>query len=191
MKKRSYLLILLAAVLTVCILVQPALAYFTDRTNAKGSIPVTFGTTTELYESVVGFTKTISIGNTGDPETDELIWVRARAYAGVTYPLAVTLADGWYDGEDGWYYYGTPLVPGATQDPPAAGSVTTGLKVEVTEIPEADAGDHMYTQINVAVIYETASVHYGEDGNILPANWNIILDNGTSAPGGSGSEGGN
>ena len=193
MKKRSYLLILLAAVLTVCILVQPALAYFTDRTNATGSIPVVFGTTTELYEDVDDFIKTVIIGNTGDPETDELIWVRARAYAGVTYPLEVTLADGWYDGEDGWYYYETPLVPGATDDPETspAGSVTTGLKVEVTEIPEADAGDHMYTQINVAVVYETASVHYNEDGTIKPANWNIILDNGTSAPGGSGSEGGN
>ncbi len=192
MKKRSYLLILMAAVLMVCILVQPALAYFTDRTHADGSILVNFGTTTELNESVTGFSKTITIGNTGEVGKAESVWVRARAYAGSTYTLEVTLGDGWVDGNDGWYYYNTPLVPGASETPPVAGSVTTGLQVEITDgIPDAAAEDHMYAQINVAVVYETASVHYDEQGNILDANWNIILDNGTSAPGGSGSEGGN
>ncbi|MBR0482332.1 MAG: hypothetical protein IJJ48_07670 [Firmicutes bacterium] len=192
MKKRSYLLILFAVVLAVCILVQPALAYFTDRTHASGSIPVNFGTITRINETVVGFTKTVTIGNTGEVGKAEAVWVRARAYAGTTYPLVVTLGDGWYyrgdedDGGDGWYYYNIPLVPGASEDPPVVGSLTTGLKVEVTGIPEADAGDHMYAQINVAVVYETTSVHYSEDGSIKPANWNIILDNGQSLPSGSG-----
>ena len=132
MKRRSYLLILLAAALVLCAAVTPALAYFTDRTRAVGSIPVTFGTKTVIDEDIDGLRKVVTIKNTGgdDPDNAEPVWVRARADAGAQYTLTVTCGAGWSAGDDGWYYYATPVEVGATTSPENQTGELVGLVVE-------------------------------------------------------------
>ena len=123
----------------------------------------------EIQEDFKDWTKTVSIENTeGSP-----VWIRARAYAGVTYPLVVTGESGWYDGGDGWWYYSAPVADFET---------TANLYVSITGIPAADAEDHQFASFNVAVVYESTRVHYGEDGEPLAADWNAVLDTGTAAP---------
>ena len=112
MKRRTYFLSLLALLLIACAMVQPALAYFTANTQADGMVPLNFGYKTEIYEDVKDFVKTVTIQNTGEADKADPIWVRARAFAGTTYPLVPTVAEPWYDGGDGWYYYTKVLQPG-------------------------------------------------------------------------------
>ena len=169
MKRKRLLLMLAAVILTACAAIQPALAYFTSNSQADGAIPITLGSRTEIQEDFKDWTKTVSIENTeGSP-----VWIRARAYAGVTYPLVVTGESGWYDGGDGWWYYSAPVAEFET---------TANLYVSITGITAADAEDHQFASFNVAVVYESTRVHYGEDGEPLAADWNAVLDTGTAAP---------
>lgn len=180
MKRRTYFLSLLALLLIACAMVQPALAYFTANTQADGMVPLNFGYKTEIYEDVKDFVKTVTIQNTGEADKADPIWVRARAFAGTTYPLVPTVAEPWYDGGDGWYYYRTPLMPQAT---------TQGtLSFAITGIPDKEAEDHDFAQFNVAVVYESITAYYnfnaeGQPTDFKPADWTAkILDSATSSP---------
>ena len=61
----------------------------------------------------------------------------------------------------------------------------------MTGIPDKEDEDHAFTQIVVGVVYETTAVRYAEDGSVLDADWELILDTGTITPGNGGEEGGN
>ena len=186
MKRKTLFLSLLALVLIVCAMVQPALAYFTANTQADGKIPLNFGYETKIEEGYKDFVKTVTIQNTGEAGKADPIWVRARAYSGSTYPLVPTVAEPWYyggdnpDGTKGWYYYRTPLMPQET---------TKGtLSFEITGIPDKEAEDHDFTQFNVAVVYESITAYYKFDANgqpdgFEPADWTAKkLDTGSSSP---------
>ena len=67
MKRKTLFLSLLALVLIVCAMVQPALAYFTANTQADGKIPLNFGYETKIEEGYEDFVKTVTIQNTGVP----------------------------------------------------------------------------------------------------------------------------
>ena len=190
MKKKTYFLSLLAIALIMCCVLQPALAYFTANAQADGSVGLYFSTSVEMKEEVKDFAKGVSIENNGGehPEYADPVWVRVKAFSGVTYPLEVTGlaeegADGWYyDETDEWYYYSVPV---------EVGSSTDTITFTVTGIPDKEDEDHQFTQIVVGVVYETTAVYYDADGNVLPANWELKLDTGTIAPGNGGEEGGN
>ena len=190
MKKKTYLLSLLAIALIMCCVLQPALAYFTANAQADGSVPLYFSTSTELKEEVKDFAKGVSIENTGGehPEYADPVWVRVKAFSGVTYPLEVSgLAEeneeGWhYNEEDEWYYFSLPVEVGESTDT---------ITFTVTGIPDKEDEDHQFAQIVVGVVYETTAVRYAEDGSILPADWTLKLDTGTLSPGNGGEEGGN
>jgi len=183
MKNKSVILSLLAAVLIMCAVIVPAKAYFTANSNADGSVGLDFQSRTEIWEEVVGLKKSLQIRNTGaddengnvDPERAALtepVWVRARAYAGVTYPLSIE-GEGWTPETEGstdcWFYYKEPI---------SAGEMTGILTVEVTGIPKPVSSD---TVINVIVIHETIPVTYKEDGTYDEnVNWDQILDTGTT-----------
>jgi len=171
MKKRDIKRTVVITMLLLCMAVVPVLAYFTANAKAGGELSLTFGTVTELKEEVEDFVKSVKIANTGD-EQSEPVWVRVRAYSGSTYPLEIE-GEGWTAESDGWYYYESPIAPGEE---------TKVLRVAVTGIPEADAEDHEYAQINVAVVYETVAVMYAADGSYLDANWTRPLDTGTVEP---------
>ena len=190
MRKKTYFLSLLAIALIMCCVLQPALAYFTANAQADGSLPLYFSKSTEMKEEVKDFAKGVSIENTGGehPEYADPVWVRVQAFSGVTYPLEVTGlaedgADGWYYNEDdGWYYYSVPVEVGTSTDT---------ITFTVTGIPDKEDEDHAFTQIVVGVVYETTQVRYAEDGSVLEADWELILDTGTITPGNGGEEGGN
>ena len=149
MRRKSYWLSLLALVLILTLSVQPALAYFTDSTQAAGSVELYFGSKTEITEEVKDLVKTVTITNTeGAP-----VWVRAVAYVGSAFELEVS---GWGSpaGSDTWVYYGVPI---------AAGEATTGLKVAVTKIPSSS--DYSMKSFNVGVQFESIPVEYYANGD--------------------------
>lgn len=179
MKQKSWILSLLALVLIVCAMVQPALAYFTANTQADGKIPIYFERKTTIEEKVDGMHKAVTIKNTGGdhPEYAVPVWVRARAYVGQEYLQYLEVSgSGWSQGSDGWWYYATPV---------PVGESAAVLNVALVDMPVDNGVEHQFKDVNVAVIYESASVYYNEDGSPKPADWSVKLDTGSSTPSGS------
>lgn len=162
MKFRKAALGLLAVVLVLGALIQPVLAYFTCNTDAKGVVPIVLGKKTEIEETFDNWTKHLTVSN--DPDSEQDVYIRARAYTGSTYQLSITPANGWSAGSDGWYYYADPVAPGGS---------TSALDVEILNVPATPEG---YAAFNVAIVYESAPVYHDEDGSPLPADWDIPLD---------------
>ena len=158
-KKRVLSLLALALILIMNI--PGVLAYFTGHDEADGTVPMHLGTTTRIKEEYKDWVKHVTILN----EEGKPVYIRARAYVGQTYELSVS-GSGWTDGGDGWWYYGEPV---------EAGKTTSALDVEILNIPEEDV-DPTKTSFNVAVVYESTPVYYGEDGTAKPADWSQKLD---------------
>ena len=170
MRQKSYWLSLLALILILCACIQPAWAYFTDSTQAAGSVKLYTRSEIEITEEVKDLVKTVTITNTeGAP-----VWVRAIAYIGSDFDLEVS---GWGDpvGSDSWVYYGEPI---------AEGEATTGLSVAVTKIPSSN--DYSMKSFNVGVQFESIPVEYDAKGDPIPpvpADWeNNTLDGVTIKP---------
>ena len=160
MNKKKLILPLLAVILVLTATIQPALAYFTTYTRAKGGYTIHQGSTTTIDEEFDDWTKHLVITNKeGKP-----VFVRARAFAGEAFTLEYS-GGGWSDGGDGWWYYNAPL---------AAGESTAGaLDIRINNVPQATAE----AGFNVAVVYESTPVLYKPDGSAY-ADWSMILDRG-------------
>lgn len=173
--KRKLTPYLLALALLCCAAVQPAFAYFTAHVEADGALPIALEAKTEIRDDYRDYTKTVSIQNT----EGGLVWIRACVYVGATYAdkLTVTHGEDWdevtIDG-DTWYVYGQPV---------AAGDSTGNLVIDISGIPAEDL-DLSEKDFNVAVVYESCPVFYGEDGEALDPNWDVPLDTGSDAPAG-------
>ena len=156
MKKTKIILTAICLALVLGLSIIPAMAYFTDYTQAEGSVKVDLGFETTMDEQVDGFVKTITISNAG-PES---CWVRARGYSGDGISLSYE-GKNWSEGKDGWWYY-KPVLDG--------GKTTDTLKVNISDMPEnAKEGD----RIDVTVVYETTKVLYAEDGTPLDPDWSM------------------
>lgn len=159
---------MLALALALTAAVGTTGAYFTAYTTAKGTVPISLSENTTIEESFGSWTKHVTISNDGGDS--RAVFVRAKGFAGSTYPLTYSEPAGvsnWSPGEGGYYYYAMPLNPGDN---------TTQLDVKISGIPESEklnAGDNF----NVVVVYETTPVLFDEDGKPY-ADWSIILDNG-------------
>ena len=160
MRKHKYLMASLALCLVLTVAAVPALAYFTDHTEADGKVEVTLGFKTELTEQVEGTVKTVTITNNED--SNEACWVRAKAIAGGGVELSYS-GDNWATepDADGWYVYQAVLDPGDT---------TSSLTINITPPEDAKEGD----EINVAVVYESTKVLYNEDGTPMDPDWNMM-----------------
>lgn len=185
MKQKSWILSLLALVLIACAMVQPALAYFTDHTQAVGGVPFNFERKTTIEEEVDGMHKAVTITNTGGdhPEYAVPVWVRARAFVGQEYLQYLEVSGsgtGWsHNTEDGWWYYGVPVPVGESAEV---------LNVALVDMPVDNGVEHQFKDINVAVVYESITTYYNEDGSFRPytaADWTKPLDAGTATPSGS------
>lgn len=182
MKQKSWILSLLALVLIACAMVQPALAYFTAHTQADGAIPLYFERKTTIEEKVDGMHKAVTIKNTGGahPEYAVPVWVRARAYVGQEYLQYLEVSgSGWSQGSDGWWYYVAPV---------PVGESAAVLNVALVDMPVDNGVEHQFKDVNVAVVYESITTYYNEDGSFRPytaADWSKPLDTGSSAPSGS------
>lgn len=155
--KRSYLTKRIAiAALAVCMFAMTAvgvsLAYYTDTSNASGSVPFATTPTTDIDESFDGMNKDIVIKNTGDvpvvvrfkatlPSSDF-----AQTSLGSTSSNWVVLSV-----DDGWIYYAQPLM---------AGKETERLDINVK--PSDDAPGNF----DIAAIQQYAVAYYDEAGNL-------------------------
>lgn len=158
MKNKRILLALLALALAVTTALPAAMAYFTTNAQATGSRPLKLGGTTTIEESMAGWVKEITISA---DENSQPMWVRARAYPAAL--ASITGEEGWIDGQDGWWYFTTPLANPQTGD---AQTQTTVLKAEVKPVKVDEVGQ-IPDGFDVTVIYESAPVLYGEDGKRL------------------------
>ncbi len=159
MKKTKIILTAICVALVLGLGVVPAMAYFTDYTDAEGSVKVDLGYTTTMEEKVDGFVKTITISNAGP----EACWVRARAFAGSDLSLTYS-GTGWSENADGYWYY-NEIIP--------AGGKTTDLKIEIGNIPkDAEVGD----KLDVAVVYESAKVLYNADGTAKAGDFSMKMN---------------
>ena len=67
MKRKNLILSIFALLLIACAVINPAVAYFTDNTNASGAIPLQFQYKTEIHEDFEDWLKTVQIENTRFP----------------------------------------------------------------------------------------------------------------------------
>lgn len=157
LNKKTAGLVLTAASLILGLHVGKAFAYFTSCTTAEGGARLTLGQTVLTpEEDFSNWTKAVSVGNTGDYPC----YVRVMAVAGALYQDGLTYSDEngrWSPGGDGYYYYGTVLMPGEK---------TEILRIRIPE-PAQDAKD-----FNVIVVQECAPVLYDGDGNPY-ADWEM------------------
>ena len=185
MKNRKIILILLVLALIICADIQPAIAYFTTFTYAKGGHPIYLRDTTRIEEQFSNKVKHIIIKS---DQNSEPVWVRAKvfyAYQGIKDITIEGAANPskWQRGETDengyvYYNYSEPLPGGGETE-----ELTVTIDIKTSEdgfTPEEEE------KFNVIVIYESTPVRYDEDGSILPVDWNAPLyeydDNGNLVP---------
>ena len=163
MKKIRYAIAALAVAAIMTAGLGQAWAYFTTYAAAEGGYTINLGDRTEITEGFSDWTKRVTVTNEAGAAP---VYVRVKAFGPSTCPLTST-GSGWTAGEDGYYYYGTP-VPG--------GGNTEVLNIVINNIPTKEDGLEVGDQFNVIVIYESTPVLYDEGGNPLPADWTATLD---------------
>lgn len=140
--------------------VGSAMAYFTTYTQVGGSVSLNLGgsISTVPHEEVEGWTKHVTIENTG--ETD--CFVRVRAFAGAQYQDSLVYSgEDWSLAADGYYYYSQILSPRETSGE---------LLIAIDNMDREQS-------FNVIVVQESAPVIYDENGNPT-GDWDHILDSG-------------
>ena len=124
-------------------------AYFTTYATAKGTVPVSLGTRTELTEEYADWKKTISVKNTGDVT----VYVRVKVFGGSQFTITAE-GTNWSLGTDGYYYYSLPV---------AVGETTENIVASIEKTTDVTSS------FNIIVVQECTPVMYDEDGNPLTA----------------------
>lgn len=166
-KKRYHLaaMALCAAVALSCICAGPgrAGAYLTSRAGTSGYVYLDAGTPrTDLDDYVANWEKRISMTNTGTADCR----VRARVLVPEKYAGYVTYSGtDWTLSDDGYWYYGKDLAPGA------ATSVLTA-KLDQAKF-SADFTEEGALDFSVIVVHEYARV---QDGETVDWNEKVVID---------------
>ena len=156
---KKIVLLAISFALVLSLSVGMAFAYFSDYTTAKGGATITLGGKTDIKETVVDKTKTISIENTG--ETD--VVVRVKIFGQTTID---EIGNGWHLEDDGYWYYDKVLKPTESD------KSTTNIVATVVA-PEGQVDNY-----DVVVVHESAQVTYDESGNIqVPEGWVDVFNN--------------
>ena len=155
MRRRIAVLVALVA-LVMCMGVTPALAYFTDSTEASGGPVIGIQPTTHIEEEYADGVKHVTVAN--DEKSTVAVFVRARAYSAETITVS---GEGW-TAEGDWYVYGEAVNPGESTAP---------LDVKITFPEGYEIGDNF----NVVVVYESTPAKYDENNNPAP-DWSLIYD---------------
>lgn len=191
LKKRTALAVL-AVALGLGVMSGPTLAYYTDTTQANGSIPFSLTPETppppvdpeepdeptppppgtDIQEEIEGTNKIIRVENVG--ETD--VAVRVRAFYGTANATVEFVGDGWGtraedDGEEGWLYGRAILQPGEVSD-------ALYIKVEPTKNAQVDSFD-------IAVVQQCVTadeVAEGEPAAATFADGTVVLESLTALP---------
>lgn len=161
--RRKWLILAAAAAVTLSIVaVTPSIAYFTDTVQTEGKIEVKLGDgKPEIDEKVKDMTKYVTIKNTGDYD----IYVRAKAIYPDTCTVDFVATEGWQKG-DGYYYYNSPVAPGAATE----SELTLSIK------------NNSVLDFNVVIVQEATRVVYDESGNPKPADWTNPVTTETEIP---------
>lgn len=158
MKRKPLIAAALAVALVLGASIAPAAAYFTDTTQATGTVEIKFGTITEMKEWYAERVKHVTISNDADSDSD--VWVRAAVFAPTLSGLECQVAgDGWIasdmrvsdsDAEAGyWYVYTSKVAPGT--DAKELTATLTFPKVKSETQPDGSVyGDN----VSVVVVYE-------------------------------------
>lgn len=165
MKRRTAVLAALAVALVVCMGVTPALAYFTDSTEASGGLVIGAKSTTHMNEEYADGVKHVTVEN--DAQSTVAVFVRARAYS--TEKVSVSGA-GWTAQGD-WYVYGEAVAPGESTAPLDVSIAFPKRKAADNDPSGYEIGDNF----NVVVVYESTPATYDENNNPAP-DWSLIYD---------------
>ena len=164
MKKiRKRTMLIFALVLSLSVTVGATLAYFSDYEEASGGATLQLGGKTELWEGEDTGKKDIQIENTG--ETYMLVRVGIYGPDNMTMPKPQD-PDGWFTGNDGFYYFGKALAPG---DKTPAGTLVAQITENWTLGPGEEPPEYDY---EVTVVHEGSQVLYNNKGELVcPAGW--------------------
>lgn len=191
LKKRTALAVL-AVALGLGVMVGSTLAYYTDTTEANGSIPFSLTPETppppvdpeepeeptppppgtEIQEKIEGTNKIIHVENVG--KTD--VAVRVRAFYGTANATVEFAGEGWGtraegDGEEGWLYGRTVLKPDEVSD-------ALYIKVEPVKNAQVDSFD-------IAIVQQCVvpdEVAEGKPAAATFADGTVVLDKLTPLP---------
>lgn len=166
MKKRNWIIAAIALVMVLAAAMPKALAYFTTYVRVQGGIPLKMESITLIEEDVKDNHKDVVVYHDGSVPC----WVRAFAISPTGVELKYEPGEGWYDGNDGYWYYDQML---------SGKSNTTPLRVTITvpaEKPESE--------MNIIVIYESTT-SLDEEGKPI---WDNVAKYEEEVPGGSGNE---
>lgn len=159
MKRKHMILGCVAAALIASATIAPAMAYFTDHTEAAGNIQISLGDNTKIDEKADEAKKEIVISNTGQP-----VYVRVQVIAARESKPAAA-GENWTDLMGDYYYYTKPVTE---QNP------TSTLTVQVREYLAKYQSNEKDDVKNIIVVYESTPVLYDESGNALPYNDSAI-----------------
>lgn len=171
MKKRRILLALLALCLALTAITGSAWAYFTTNTSAAGGQTLRLGSSTTVDEDMNGWTKQVTITNSGEVP----VYVRAKVFS--QYNLGYDDNTDWSLETDGYWHYNVPLNTGDAAVFYAAIQSASGITGAPT-LP-SQGGE----AFDVTVVYETTPVQYQADGTPY-ANWDLKLQPTTDSQGG-------
>lgn len=163
MKRKHFVLAVLAIILVLSIGIGAASAYFTSYATAQGGYVIHLGHESEIHESVDGTVKSVQIQNIADSEEDVgkfPIFVRAKVYHGSDCTVTVS-GSGWTK-EGDLYYYEQPLYADL-EDTLSALSTTSVLTVDAqpTDPSKVQDGD----VIDVIITYDSVPAVFDKGGN--------------------------
>ena len=164
MKRKHFVLAVLAIALVLSASIGTAFAYFTTYSDARGGYVIHLGHKSEIEESWLEGKKEIRIGNKANSADDVgkyPIFVRVKIFAGTDLSLGVPAGVNWVQSGD-YYNYLLPLY--CALDPSVeTNSQTTPLKVEVNAVAGRvyKAGD----KADVIVVYESVPAVFLPNGD--------------------------
>ena len=151
MKKFFIVLICMTFIVNLFVSIEKHPTYFTSYTKARGGFPIKLSDDSKIQETLKGWNKILTVTNR---QKHQAVYVRARAFSGVTHPVSYE-GENWFEGEDGYWYFGK----GKSQIL-NSGKTTTPLTVSVTPPQNENGGD----SFQVIVVYETVPVLYDKEG---------------------------
>ena len=153
MKKINKITMIFALVLSLSVTIGASLAYFSDYEEASGGATLNLGGKTELYEGEDSGAKNIQITNSG--ETNMIVRVGIYGPKEMNKPTA---KGEWFEGEDGFYYYGKILKPGET----------TPVDTLVASMEFSWEGEAPDYEFDVTVVHEGSQALYDGQTLVVP-----------------------